>query len=101
MENKIREIEIIGEFEYIKDSEFDIFFDEFIKSVEKKGWYLGGGYTFNKECIDFSICVVVPFNISLEDVKIIFINHIKKYKYYFYGEFRDYKEGIVSKYEQL
>ncbi len=88
MKNKIKEIEIIGKFEYISESEFDKFFDEFIEIIENKGWYLGGGYTFNKEYIDFSICVVVPFNISLKDVKMIFTNHIRKYKYHFNGNFR-------------
>ena len=88
MKNKIKEIEIIGKFEYISESEFDKFFDEFIEFIENKGWYLRGGYTFNKEYIDFSICVVVPFNISLKDVKMIFTNYIIKYKYNFNGNFR-------------
>lgn len=99
MKNKTKEIEIFGKFDYILESEFDNFFDEFIEIVENKGWYLGGGYIFNKEYIDFSICVVVPFNIYLEHVKIIFINHIKKYKYCFNGEFSYYKERNVDEYE--
>ena len=88
MKNKIKEIEIRGKFDYISEIEFDKFFDEFIEIIESKGWYLGGGYIFNKEYIDFSICVVVPFNISLNDVKMIFTNHIRKYKYRFNGNFR-------------
>lgn len=87
IKNIVKEIEIIGIFERYNDIEFDNFIDDFIKCVEENKWYTGGGYKYNTGSIDFSMCVVVPFNISKNDVENVFIKLLKKYNYNFSGNF--------------